>query len=67
MLSEEMLKQAASELAHALNESLPKPEQYQHKFSAKFEEKMQFLFSSVHCDIQKDEVTKNSQKICNVF
>ena len=30
MLSEEKLKQAAEELAHALNESLPKPEQCQH-------------------------------------
>ena len=30
MLSEELLKQAAEELALAMNESLPKPEQCQH-------------------------------------
>ena len=62
MLSEEMLEQAASELAHALNESLSKPENFQHQFSAKFEKQMQFLFSSFPCDTQQDEVTKNSQK-----
>ena len=47
MLSEELLKQAAEELALALNESLPKPEQCQHQFSAEFERKMQLLLSSV--------------------
>lgn len=30
MLSEELLKQAAEELALAMNDSLPKPEQCQH-------------------------------------
>ena len=45
MLSEEMLEQAASELAHALNESLPKPEQCQHHFSERFEAKMWELLS----------------------
>lgn len=45
MLSEEMLKQAAEELALALIESLPKPEQCQHQFSEKFEAKMQTLVS----------------------
>ena len=45
MLSDEMLKQAAEELAHAMNESLPKPEQCQHHFSERFEAKMWELLS----------------------
>ena len=48
MLSEELLKQAAEELALALNESLPKPEQCQHQFSEEFERKMQLLFPLLH-------------------
>ena len=47
MLSEELLKQAAEELALAMNESLPKPEECQHQFSEEFERKMQLLLSSV--------------------
>ena len=47
MLSEEMLKQAAEELAHALNESLPKPEQCQHQFSERFDAKMRAPLSSL--------------------
>ena len=47
MLSEELLKQAAVELAFALNDSLPNPEQCQHQFSEEFECKMQLLLSSV--------------------
>ena len=47
MLSEELLKQAAEELALAMNESLSKPEQCQHQFSEEFERKMQLLLSSV--------------------
>ncbi len=45
MLSEEMLKQAAEELAFAMIESLPEPEQCQHHFSESFEKKMQAFFS----------------------
>ena len=45
MLSEEMLKQAAEELAHAINESLPKPEQCQHQSSERFEATMRALIS----------------------
>ena len=45
MLSEEMLKQAVEELAHAINESLPKPEQCQHQFSERFEATMRALLS----------------------
>ena len=47
MLSEELLKQAAEELAFALIEGLPEPEQCQHQFSEEFECKMQFLLSYV--------------------
>ena len=52
MLSEELLKQAAEELALAMNESLPKPEQCQHQFSEEFERKMQLLLSSVQINTQ---------------
>jgi len=47
MLSEELLKQTAEELALAMNESLPKPKQCHHQFSEEFERKMQLLLSSV--------------------
>ena len=56
MLSEELLKQAAEELALALNESLPNPEQCQHQFSEEFERKMQFLLSSVPPNTQIEVV-----------
>ena len=52
MLSEELLKQAAEELALALIESLPEPEQCQHQFSETFESKMQLLLSSVLINTQ---------------
>ena len=52
MLSEELLKQAAEELALAMNESLPKPEECQHQFSEEFERKMQLLLSSVPTNTQ---------------
>ena len=52
MLPEELLKQAAEELALALNESLPKPEQCQHQFSEEFERKMQLLLSYVPTNTQ---------------
>ncbi len=56
MLSEELLKQAAEELAFALIESLPEPEQCQHQFSEKFESKMQLLPSSIPPNTQQVEV-----------
>ena len=56
MLSEELLKQAAEELALAMNESLPKPEQCQHQFSEEFERKMQLLLSSVPINTQIEVV-----------
>ena len=45
MLSEKKLKQAAEELARAINESLLKPEQCQHQFSERFEAKIRILLS----------------------
>lgn len=43
MITDEMLTQAAAELADAINASLPAPEECQHQFSAKFERKMNRL------------------------
>lgn len=43
VLTEELLQQAAAELATALNDSLSPPKECQHKFSDAFEEKMQSL------------------------
>jgi len=56
MLSEELLKQAAEELALALMESLPKPEQCQHQFSEEFERKIQLLLASVPNNTQVEVV-----------
>lgn len=58
MLSEELLKLAAEELALALIESLPKPEQYQHQFSEKFESNMQMILSNILPVLQKNDIAK---------
>ena len=47
VLTEEVLQQAAAELATALNSSLPHSNKCQHKFSDAFEEKMQSLIRNV--------------------
>ena len=47
VLTEELLQQVAAELATALNDSLPPPNECQHKFSADFEEKMQSLIRGI--------------------
>lgn len=47
VFTEEVLQQAAAELATALNSSLPHPNKCQHKFSDAFEEKMQSLIRNV--------------------
>ena len=60
MLSEELLKQAAEELALAMIDSLPKPEQCQHQYSTKFEDKMKILLSSIPPNISKDNVINTS-------
>ena len=43
MLSDEVLRQAAEKCADAIIASLPDPEECNHKFSKRFEEKMQAL------------------------
>ena len=43
MLSDEVLRQAAGKCAEAIIASLPAPEECNHKFSKRFEEKMQVL------------------------
>lgn len=47
VLTEELLQQAAAELATALNSSLPHPNECQHQFSDAFEEKMQSLIRNI--------------------
>lgn len=43
MITDEMLAQAAAELADAINDSLPEPSGCSHQFSARFEKKMKRL------------------------
>ena len=47
LLAEELLQQAATELATVLNNSLPPSIECQHKFSNGFEEKMQSLVKGI--------------------
>lgn len=43
MITDEMMAQAAAELADAINDSLPEPSGCSHQFSARFEKKMKRL------------------------
>lgn len=52
MITDEMLAQAAAELADAINASLPAPEECHHQFSAKFERKMKRLIYKTNHPIQ---------------
>ena len=47
VLTEELLQQVAAELAMALNDSLPPPNECQNTFSDAFEEKMQSLIRGI--------------------
>ena len=47
VLTEELLQQAAAEMASALNDSLPPPNECRHKFSESFEQKMQTLIRGI--------------------
>lgn len=47
VLTEELLQKAASELTTAINDSLPPPNECQHKFSDRFEEKIQSLIRGI--------------------
>lgn len=53
MITDEMLAQAAAELADAINASLPAPEECRHQFSAKFERKMKRLIYRTNHPIQQ--------------
>lgn len=48
MITDEMLAQAAAELADAINESLPEPSECNHQFSPRFEKKMKRLIRKTH-------------------
>ena len=47
MLIDEVLRQAAEKCAEAIIASLPAPEECNHKFSKRFEEKMQLLLNGI--------------------
>jgi len=47
MLSDEVLRQAVGKCAEAIIASLPTPEECNHKFSKRFEEKMQSLINGI--------------------
>ena len=47
IFNDELLQQAAAELATAINISLPPPNECQHRFSDGFEEKMQSLINGI--------------------
>lgn len=47
MLSNEVLRQTAEKCAEAIIASLPAPEECNHKFSKRFEEKMQSLIRGI--------------------
>lgn len=52
MITDEMLTQAAAELADAINASLPAPEECHHQFSAKFERRMKRLIYRTNHPVQ---------------
>lgn len=59
MLTDEVLRQAAEQYAEAVINSLPTPEECNHKFSKQFEEKMQSLLQSkTLCIISPECISK---------
>lgn len=59
MLSDELLRQAAEKCAEAIIASLPAPEECNHKFSKRFEEKMQSLLQpKTVCIISPECISK---------
>lgn len=63
VFSDGLLQQAAAEMATALNDSLPPPNECQHRFSDKFEEKMQSLIRGIGAkcytvEIQNSTISK---------
>ena len=59
MLSDELLQQAAEKCAEAIIASLPAPKECNHKFSKRFEEKMQALLQpKAICIISPEYISK---------
>lgn len=59
MLSDEVLRQAAEKCAEAIIASLPAPEDCNHKFSKRLEEKMQALLQpKTVCIISPEFISK---------
>ena len=59
MLSDEILQQATEQYAEAIIASLPAPEECNHKFSKRFEEKMQALLQpKTVCIISPEYISK---------
>ena len=59
MLSDEVLRQVAEKCAEAIIASLPAPEECNHKFSKRFEEKMQALLrSKTICIMSPEYISK---------
>ena len=59
MLSDEVLRQAAEKCAEVIIASLPAPEDCNHKFSKRFEEKMQALLQpKTVCILSPEYISK---------
>ena len=59
MLSDELLRQATEKCAEAIIANLPAPEECNHKFSKRFEEKMQaLLHPQTVCIISPEYISK---------
>ena len=59
MLNDEILQQATEQYAEAIIASLPAPEKCNHKFSKRFEEKMQALLQpKTICIISPEYISK---------
>lgn len=59
MLSDEVLQQAAEQYAEANVASMPAPEECNHKFSERFEEKMQALLQpKTVCIVSPEYISK---------
>ena len=74
VLTEELLQQAAAELATALNDNLPPPNECQHKFSNEFEETItseittgEYERHEIYVEHTMGNITKERIKITIVF
>ena len=63
MLSDELLRQATEKCAEAIIANLPAPEECNHKFSKRFEEKMQaLLHPKTVCFKSPDYISKYQER-----